>query len=295
MLFGEHAVLQKKLAIAAAVNQRITCMIHRRDDNKIRIASSLGFHECTIQNITPSPNFSFVIAALKNYKDTITEGFDLTIESDFSHTIGFGSSAAVTVACHAALSSFLQQPFNLNVLFEKATQTVRHVQGIASGTDVAASVFGGIVAYRIDPLMIEPLNCCHPLVAIFSGSKMATRDVIKKVQDAQNKSPEVFHQIFEAMESVSMQAKKAMIQGNWKEVGRLCTIYQGLMDAIGVNNTALSDIIWSLRQDPQILGAKISGSGLGDCCIGFGSTSSSFSHPYQAIPCEMSLKGVSFD
>jgi mevalonate kinase len=42
------------------------------------------------------------------------------------------------------------------------------------------------------------------------------------------------------------------------------------MDALGVNDPVLSDLIVRLRQAPGITASKISGSGLGDCVLGFG-------------------------
>jgi mevalonate kinase len=68
-------------------------------------------------------------------------------------------------------------------------------------------------------------------------------------------------------------------------------MYQGLMDALGVNDLALSDIIYSLRKSEVILGAKISGSGLGDCVIALG-TDDSLALPYEMIPVAVSGVGV---
>jgi len=57
---------------------------------------------------------------------------------------------------------------------------------------------------------------------------------------------------------------------DWETVGELMDIHQGLMDAMGVNNAELSELVYALREDPNILGSKISGSGLGDCVVGLG-------------------------
>ena len=47
-------------------------------------------------------------------------------------------------------------------------------------------------------------------------------------------------------------------------------VVQGLMDALGVNNAKLAELVFALRADPKIHGSKISGSGLGDCVVGLG-------------------------
>jgi mevalonate kinase len=46
--------------------------------------------------------------------------------------------------------------------------------------------------------------------------------------------------------------------------------YHGLMDALGVNDATLSQLVYQLRSQPNIRASKISGSGLGDCVIGLG-------------------------
>jgi len=62
------------------------------------------------------------------------------------------------------------------------------------------------------------------------------------------------------------------------------------MDALGVNDATLSEMIWRLRAQPTILGAKISGSGLGDCVLGLGELSAPL--PWESIPVSVAPTGV---
>jgi mevalonate kinase len=96
--------------------------------------------------------------------------------------------------------------------------------------------------------------------------------------------------MFDTMDQCTMNAADAVAMQDWKTFGQMLNIAQGLMDALGVNNSALSKIIYDLRADPAILGAKISGSGLGDCAVGLGRTGPGFPHP--VIPVELATKGV---
>ena len=147
---------------------------------------------------------------------------------------------------------------------------VREVQGVGSGADVAASVRGGIVLYRAEPMELEVLPHVHPFTAVYSGSKRPTPEVIALVEERRRHYPKVFEAIFEAMERCTLNAADAVAMQDWRTFGAMMDVAQGLMDALGVNNAALSDIVHALRSDPGILGAKISGSGLGDCAIGLG-------------------------
>ena len=106
MLLGEHAVLHGQLALVCAVNRRIQVTLTPRKDRTIRISSALGRRSMTVDAIKPSKPLRFVMAALRRFAKTLPSGFDLRIDSDFSHQVGLGSSAAVTVATLAVLKQF---------------------------------------------------------------------------------------------------------------------------------------------------------------------------------------------
>ncbi len=289
MLFGEHAVLYGKQALACAVNKRITVALAPRPDDTIAIHSAVGSHITSRHHIEPAAHLRFVIAALQSR--TLPTGFDLSIESEFSHLFGLGSSAAVSVATMAVLSLWLDHAMDKKALFEQSVQIVRSVQSVASGTDVAASIYGGIVDYSMATATIEKLPSLFPLTVVYSGSKRATPEVIALVRKHYEQAPALFDQLFCAMHLVSVQAKQAMLAQNWHEVGQLFTVQQGLMEAIGVSNKVLSDIVYAMRACPDILGSKISGSGLGDCVIGLGYTKS-LSESLPQLQIEMSPEGV---
>lgn len=265
MLFGEHAVLQKNHAISIAIDKRIYVEAKKRTDDAVIIKSSLGTYSGSRHSLIPQKPFSFVLEAIKS--QNIPQGLELEIHSEMSPLFGLGTSAAVTLATIKALSLV----FNLEIdLFTESLQVIRSVQKRGSGADIAASLYGGTVFYQMEPCCIVPLNLLFDLTVIYSGSKMATPDVIDKVLGAQQKHAALFDLLFTAMDKITLDAKEAALQGNLKAIGELCNLYQGLMDALGVNTQALSEIVYDLRKAPDILGSKISGSGLGDCAIGIG-------------------------
>jgi len=259
MLMGEHAVLHKGRAISAALDRRISVHAKRREDDKVIITSSLGSYQATKDLLTPDPKFSFILACLEGY----SHGVELTVESQFSHTVGFGSSAAVTVATLGAL-------YGRDKLFEKSLKVIRKVQGTASGADVAASIYGGVVLYKMDPCEITVLSPSLPITTVYSGSKMATKEVIKLVQEAQKAHPRAYEAIFCQMDALIDEAVVAIQNNDLVTLGKLFNIHHGLQEALGTCNRSLAEIVHTLRETPGILGAKISGSGLGDSCIGLG-------------------------
>ncbi len=292
-LLGEHAVLHGQFALVCAVTQRMTIIVKMRSDSSIRISSDLGEFSTDLQNIQSHPRFRFIISAVSSQANYLHTGFDLKIESDFSAHVGLGSSAAVTAATMAALFEMGNRERNPLDIFQAALETVQKIQGTASGADLAACVYGGIVSYRMQPLFLEKLNYSYPLTVVYSGTKLPTTKVIRIVEQKRRRHPELYASIFTLMGESARQAAQAIKQSKWQKVGELLNINHGLMDAIGVNNRILSDIVYLLRRESEILGSKISGSGLGDCVIGLGSIQQDLS--YQILPVEISDEGIVFE
>lgn len=278
MLFGEHAVLFGKTALVSAIDKYITVALILRDDDVIHIKSlALGEYVSNLRELDVVDDFKFVLTAIKSNLADLKCGFDLLIESDFSHTVGFGSSAAVTVATVAVLRYAVDgaAPDEMQ-LFQEAFRVVQHVQQVGSGADVAASVFGGVLAYRRDcksligDLSIKKLSNLIPLTVVYSGCKVKTPIVIKQVQELRSKHLLIFDHIYELFEQCVVEAERAIENLDLERLGELMNIHQGLQDAIGVNNSRLAELIFALRGRKEIKGAKISGAGLGDCVIGLG-------------------------
>lgn len=285
MLMGEHAVLQASHALSCAVNLRMHVALNWRSDEQVHIHSSLGSYSSQIHDLHPDSRFTFVLACLEG----IPRGLELTITSEFSPTVGLGSSAAVTVATIAAIHGPTLSRLNL---FQKSLKVIQSVQKVGSGADVAASVFGGIVLYRMNPLLIEKIATTIPLTLIYSGNKLATQEVIKRVLQSKTRHAQVFDTLYALVDRLVLSAKEALLTQDLRTLGELFTLHHGIQEAIGTCNKPLAEIVHLLRCQSSIYGAKISGSGLGDCAIGLGNCTLT-SH-FQQIPVSVSLDGVSF-
>lgn len=271
MLMGEHAVLRGHPAIVCAISKRMKVELLPHSDRKIFLHSALGEHETTLDELAPNETFRFVLAAIRAFRDGVETGFDLNIRSGMSHQMGLGSSAAVTVATLGALTAARGEDPGRPAILETATQLIRKVQGgVGSGADVAASVHGGCIRYFAQTQECVKLSSVPDLTVLYSGSKMPTPDVIALVEEKRRRHLPVYDDLDALIGKTVRQAFTAAASGDWETMGELMNINQGLMDALGVNNSALSNLVYALREDPRILGAKISGSGLGDCVVGLG-------------------------
>jgi len=296
MLLGEYAVLHGQHALVSAIDKRMTVILTPRSDKKILLDSALGQHETTLAHLKLVAPFRFVLATIKAVKKYLTHGFHLKIESEFSDTVGFASSAAVTVATLSALSTWCGLSLSESDFIKLARRIVRHVQGTGSGADVAACVMGGVVLYRMKPFIAEKFSCTHPITVVYSGSKTPTVEAIARVKKQFANFPQLFNQIFKTMNQCTLDGVKALRENDWRKLGAIFNIQQGLMESLGVSTAPIHEIINTLRQQSTILGAKISGSGLGDCVVALGASSvSDFSQAglgVKNMSVKMSAEGV---
>ncbi|WP_421862189.1 mevalonate kinase family protein [Motiliproteus sp.] len=299
MLLGEHAVLHGARALVLAVDKRIRVELTALDQPQLEIESALGQYSAPIDQRPWDATFSFILTAFEHCYSAFAEtgkacsaGLRLRVESDFSHLVGLGSSAAVTVATLAVLNRWFGQSPDNDQLFEQARTVMLQVQGRGSGADLAAAIEGGMVAYHQSGKR-QKLATLPPVGLYYCGYKLKTPLVLERVAGAAEQLPHLYHQLYQLMAECAEQACVAAGESDWSLLGRLMNYYQGLMDALGVNDAKLSQMIYQLREDPEVQGAKISGSGLGDCVISLGQPRS-VALP-DRIPVEVAPEGVCFD
>jgi mevalonate kinase len=292
MLLGEYAVMHGKHALVCAVNKRMTVKLSPRSDQLITIQSALGQHQVDLKKIKITAPFQFVLTTLKQFKNKFPSGCDIQIESEFSDKIGFASSAAVTVALLAALDAWLNLSFSKEELALTARAIVRKVQGLGSGADVAACVFGGVVGYRAQPFWVQSESVSYPISVVYSGSKTPTVEAVKRVRETFQSRPKIFKQLCRAIDECSLAGINAVQQKEWENLGKIMQIQQGIMDALGVNTPELDRIIREFTPQSDILGAKISGSGFGDCVVALGKGHCEATQHAISIPVEITPQGV---
>lgn len=275
MILGEHSVVYGHPAIACAVNQFVHIHWQSRNDSAIRIFSTLGKHHTQIEKITPHPKLNFVVSALQAFQKQLPTGLDIRIDSEFSSTIGLGSSAAVLAAMLSGLNEICRTNKSPIELFTIGHKIIIEIQGRGSGTDLAASLTGGLIYFQPKSKhhprpTIDKLNISLPLVLIYCGYKTPTAEVLKMVShNWENKSHEL-EMLYRSMAKITRSAFHALQNTELEPFYQNCKDYQHLMEHLGVCDLTLAQIILTLNGCADIQAAKISGSGLGDCVLGIG-------------------------
>jgi len=284
MLFGEHAVVYERPCLVAAVNQRLFVEAEKNSENKILIDAPemkiSGFVVSLTDLDQEQPKeVRFVLEAVKNFFDKykIQSGLKIKTKSQFSAKYGFGSSSAVTVCTIKALAELFGIKMEKKEVFDLAYQTVLDIQGMGSGFDIGAAIYGGVIYFLTGGKIIEPLNVKDiPLMVGYTGVKASTSEIVKQVKSEMEKDPEYYENFYNQIAQIVEKAKIEMENSNWQEVGRLMNKNQEILRKFkspsveyGVSSEVIEKLIEAC-QKAGAFGAKLSGAGVGDCIITLG-------------------------
>jgi mevalonate kinase len=275
MLFGEHAVVYDRPCLVTAMDQRMKATVAVLDTPEFQLEApevKITGYKKSLDQLGKGDipqGAKFVEIAVKNIteKYPLKSGVKVTTSSDFSSQFGFGSSSASTVCTIKALSELFDLQLSQKEIFDVAFKTILDIQGIGSGFDVAAAIYGGTIYFVTSGKIIESLPIKNiPLIIGYSGIKADTATLVKWLKEKKDTYPEIMDGIYSNIEVLVASAKTAMIANKWETVGELMNFNQGYLDSLGVNTKKLSNMIYSAK-DAGAYGAKLSGAGGGDCMI----------------------------
>lgn len=266
-LMGEHAVLRGGPALSFALSPRITVKVRQAPPDTISISSQFGLESFPLSSRNIETDHRFIKAALLVCREYISKGLEINVKSSIAPTVGIGSSAAVTVATIGAILKYATGRIDKEKCLRLAQTAIRVIQGAGSGADAASSIYGGVISFYANECKVQKLADTLPLYLAYSGMKTPTADVIAYVRAIEQKDPHAITLIFEKIDAITVQAIAAIQKGDLPLLGALMNQAQIQMEALGLNNEALKIKKSCFAKDPRILGAKISGSGLGDCLV----------------------------
>ncbi|PHQ78497.1 MAG: mevalonate kinase [Coxiella sp. (in: Bacteria)] len=285
MVLGEYAVTQGHPALVWAINKHINITLLPRNDRVVRIQSDLGAYQTSLEMLTSKAPFEFVLAAIQQLQPQLTTGFDLQITSTIEAGIGLSSSAAVTVATLKVVYAYLDLAISNDTLLETAIAVVRAVQGKGSGADVAASIYGGLIYYQAGKL-VKTFDTIPPFFILYSGIKNKTDEALQQF------NPTTSDVILNAMAQLVIQAAQAIDDHDWHTLGALLAKGNHCLQCLNVNTPLLDDLVTTCEQQATVFGAKISGSGFGDCVIGLGTLPHDLYPSDQDSPRQIALQEV---
>lgn len=276
ILFGEHAVVYGKPAIAMAINKRTQVMLSPAKENKIKVnirdLKINGYIDPKNNSIITDSNkkgiLKYILCSLKKVHDL--SGLNINIDVNIPIGGGLGSSAAVTVALIAALSKYNDLNLKKRKIAKLAHEVELEVQNSASPIDTSISTYGGLIYLKKDSRDILSLDINHdmPVVIGYTSRRGDTGKLVEEVKLKKMRYPEIINPILDSIEDITNKACKAIRDNNKERIGELMNINHGLLDALGVNTYELSNMVYAARK-AGALGSKITGAGGGGSIVSY--------------------------
>ncbi|RNJ77619.1 MAG: mevalonate kinase [Nitrosopumilus sp. H8] len=265
ILFGEHFVVYGSGAILCAINRRITVSAEAITEKKIRITSDVG--SLDMEPGIPACDVGSSLRSLYHIADTALRshgipGIKMAVKSDIPAGVGLGSSSACCVAGAAAVSGLFPDSSREKIL-ELAVDAERTAFQGTSGADCTVCTYGGIIRYGAKSHeKIEP-GPGFGLAVASSGTTHSTESVVARVKKFRDANPAEFSRMCDAESEIIRSAKGQIEQGETAELGRMINQNQQYLEAIGVSNQTLQEMV-RIGQGAAA-GAKITGAGGGGC------------------------------
>jgi mevalonate kinase len=275
ILFGEHFVVYGKPAILASIDKRVYVDAVARNDDRVTIKSNMSFGgKFSIDDLEKAKERKFkslvqpVLAATNDAMQEfdMSTGLDISIRAEFPHAVGLGSSAAISIATIAAVSSLFGK-LSRQKICDMSLNAERIVHNNPSGADSAICTYGGLMLFD-KSRGARPVNSKIDmrLIVVDSGVKRITGKLVSGVKKLRESNAELFDGLASMSSSITSQALKAIKSRDYAELGSLMTLNHSLLRRLGVSRNVLDKLV-DIALRNGAFGAKMTGAGGGGCVI----------------------------
>ena len=256
MIAGEWAVLEGYPCIVAAVSRKVCVEIEAAEDM-----------------VEERP---FVKEAVEKTLEYLGESKSFRITTGKVEKVGLGSSAAVTVAVVGAVLQFHGRAVEKDVVYQIAAAAHYAAQGgKGSGFDVAASVYGGVIAYKhrgegMGEVTSLPIPTGLQLLVGWTGEAASTTEMMKEMGRWKEQHREEYDQIMSAIGKTVEELIAAWKEDNKDQMIMLLKKNRELLQELGAKSGVQIEtaVLKKLSDIADKHGAgKVSGAGGGDCGI----------------------------
>jgi mevalonate kinase len=298
ILFGEHAVVYGRPALAVPVTQ-----VHADVEVSDSDSAGIWIHAPGVDlhaelNTLPSDhpvasvihNFLFLSRVSPSprpsgdplpWREGKIPNLNITITSTIPVAAGLGSGAAVTVALVRALSAHLNHPMTDEEVSAFAYEIEKIHHGTPSGIDNTVVTYAKPVYFvktSPSPLgtgarkgrgqgegnTIELFKVGSPFTIVIGNTGLAapTRESVADVRKLWEADQAKWEAIFDRVGGIADRAREKIEAGDWRTLGELMNQNHALLQEMTVSSPELDRLVWAARE-AGALGSKLSGGGRG--------------------------------
>lgn len=268
ILFGEHAVVYGRPAIAVPVRQvQAQAILETTNPGHGFVVDALDLKRSYRLSTAPANDPIATIIRLTLGRLTRPDPPDalLSLTSTIPLGRGLGSGAAISTAIVRALARFFQQPLNPEEISALVYDVEKLYHGTPSGIDNTVIAFEQPV-YFVKGKPIERMRAGWPftLVIADTGLVAPTHQVVGDLRRRWQAEPARYEVYFDQIGAIVNRARRTIEHGpaDLNRLGRLMDDNQAILTDLGVSSPELNWLINTARQ-AGALGAKLSGAGWG--------------------------------
>ncbi len=270
ILFGEHAVVYGRPAIAVPVTQVRACAVVEdapSGQGSVIHATDLNLHHHVGTPLTADDPAYPLEATVRHTLEWLgienMPDLTLTVSSTVPIARGLGSGAAIATAIVRALAQHLgRSPTSRevsNLVYQ--TEVIHH--GTPSGIDnTVVALEQPVYFVKGEPVQILRLEQPFWVVVGDTGIASPTKIVVGDVRRGWQKDRDRYEALFDHIAAIVLRAREAMVAGDTTRLGSLMDENQGLLDALAVSSPELERLI-SAAREAGAMGAKLCGAGRG--------------------------------
>jgi mevalonate kinase len=274
ILFGEHAVVYGRPAIAVPVEQvRARAVVSadpRAPQGRMRIqAPDIGLESDLTDLPEDHPLRRAVQGVLAELGVSSRHNRDqpptctLRVTSTIPIAAGLGSGAAVTVAVGRALSAFLGHPLSPEAVSALAYEVDKLHHGTPSGIDNTVIAYARPVLFtRGQPIQLLHLAGSFHIVIGDTGVLSPTAAAVGDLRRLWQADPGRYEALFDVVGEIVASARGELEVGRTEALGPLMDRNHAALQEMGVSSPELERLVEAARR-AGALGAKLSGGGRG--------------------------------
>ncbi len=270
ILFGEHAVVYARPALAVPVTQvKASADVSHSDRAGVWIEAPDVALRAELSTLEPThPLAAVVLSVFQSLNVDSPPALKIHITSTIPVASGLGSGAAVSVAVIRSLSSFLGHLLPDTQVSALAYEAEKLYHGTPSGVDNTVITHARPVYFQKhadgNGADIEPFRVGAPFSLVIgdTGLPAPTKEAVGDVRKLWESDKARWEVVFHEIGQIVREAREAIESGHCTALGPLMDANQALLQELNVSSPELNWLVETARA-AGAGGAKLSGGGRG--------------------------------
>jgi len=265
ILFGEHAVVYGRPALAVPVTQ-VHAEVEVTDASRAGIwidAPDVNLHAELMRLPSDHPIAAAIHNLFFQFHISPFPNLEIRINSTIPVASGMGSGAAVTVALTRALASHLSCSMSDEEVNAFTYEIEKLHHGTPSGIDNTVVTYARPV-YFVRDQPIETFSVGQPFTIVIAdtGLSAPTKESVADVRKLFESDEKYWDNVFDEMGDISFAARHVIREGWLRMLGSLMDENHAYLQELTVSSPELDRLVEAAR-GAGALGAKLSGGGRG--------------------------------